>query len=227
MTGRISDHMPGGLAEALTEGVLTGSAADDGLGGRPSHPSLLYRMLKLSNLINRPFFSHFAGRYDLTLNDLRVLMTLAAMSEAASHELCQITGMHPMNVSRSVARMRRQGRIVERSDPSNRRRKILTPSAEGWALYGKLAPHVKVLSQFLFDALSPLEAELLARLTDLLTARLEAVDLNSPLLIDAHALALDGAPFVADAGAGVPPAPRRRGLGSGAARRAARRAAHA
>ena len=226
MPGSESAHVPGGLAEALTEGVRTGSAGDEGLVGRPSHPSLLYRMLKLSNLINRPFFSHFAGRYDLTLNDLRVLMTLGAMSEAASCELCQITGMHPMNVSRSVARMRRQGRIVDRSDPLNRRRKILTPSPEGWALYGKLAPHVTVLSQFLFDTLSPLEAELLARLTDLLTARLEAVDLNSPLLIDAQALALDVEQRVDDARTAALP-PRRRASGPGAARREARRAAHA
>lgn len=160
---------------------------------RPPHPNLLYRLLKLSNLIGRPFFTHFAVRYDLTMNELRVLMTLGSMSEAASHELCDATGMHPMNVSRSVARLRRQGRIIERSDPSNRRRKILTPTPEGWALYRRLTPHVKVLSQFLFDSLSQQEAELLARLLGRLTERLEAVDLNSPLLIDARALADDAA----------------------------------
>ena len=188
--------------------------------GQEAHASLLYRLLKLSNLIGRPFFAHFADRYDLTMNDLRVLMTLAPLEEAASHELCQVTGMHPMNVSRSVARLRRQERIVERSDPDNRRRKILRPTPEGWALYDKLTPHVKVLAQFLFDTLSPLEAELLARLTDLLTARLEAVDLNNPLLIDAEVLAQDVAPQ-------APPPSFASAPGPGAARRAARRAANA
>jgi len=158
---------------------------------RPAHPSLLYRLLKLSNLIGRPFFAHFAERYDLTMNDLRVLMMLAHMTEAASHELCQVTGMHPMNVSRSVARLRRQGRVSERSDPTNRRRKILSLTPAGAALYHKLTPHVKVLSEFLFDPLSALEAEILSKLIDLLTKRLEAVDLNSPLLIDADALAME------------------------------------
>ena len=52
--------------------------------GQEAHASLLYRLLKLSNLIGRPFFAHFADRYDLTMNDLRVLMTLAPLEEAAS-----------------------------------------------------------------------------------------------------------------------------------------------
>jgi len=178
--------------------------------GREAHPTLLYRLLKLSNLIGRPFFTHFAERYDLTMNDLRVLMTLAPMGEAASHELSQLTGMHPMNVSRAVARLRRQGRITERSDPQNRRRKILRPTAQGLELHEKLAPHVKVISEFLFDSLSPLEAEFLSKLIDTLSRRLESVDLNSPLLIDAQALAreVEAAPARAAAnGAGRKPRP--------------------
>ncbi len=157
-------------------------------------PTLFYRLLKLSNLIGRPFFTHFADRYDLTMNDLRVLMTLALLSEAASHEICQLTGMHPMNVSRTVARLRRQGRIVERADPTNRRRKILAPTEAGRDLSDRLTPHVRVLSQFVFDGLTPLETDMMGRLVDLLTRRLESVDLNSPQLIDAEALAAEPDP---------------------------------
>ena len=185
--------------------------------GQEAHASLLYRLLKLSNLIGRPFFAHFADRYDLTMNDLRVLMTLAPLEEAASHELCQVTGMHPMNVSRSVARLRLQGRVAERSDPANRRRKILSLTPAGAALYGKLTPHVKVLTEFLFEPLTEPEAEVLGKLTDMLTKRLEAVDLNSPLLIDAAALAMEAAD---DAAAPLPGPPPQRGEGeSGQSRR--------
>src|SRR5688572_12591054 len=109
------------------------AAAADGRGPSPetlggpafSQQTVWYRLMKLTNLINRPFFSRFAERYHLTINDARVLMTLASMQEAAAHELCDATGMHAMNVSRSVATLRRQGRITERRDPNNRRRKIL------------------------------------------------------------------------------------------------------
>ena len=184
-------------------------------GREPSHPTLLYRLLKLSNLIGRPFFANFAERYDLTMNDLRVLMSLTPMGEAASHELCHVTGMHPMNVSRSVARLRRQGRVEERSDPQNRRRKILRPTAEGMALYRKLTPHVKAISEYLFDTLSPLEAEFLSKLVDALTKRLEAVDASSPLLIDMDALASEPAPEAANGASHAPERPRPKSVAAG------------
>ena len=101
--------------------------------------------------------------------------------------------MLPMNVSRSVARLRRQGRIVERTDPGNRRRKLLTPTEEGWTLERLLAPHVQALSEFVFATLSQREVEFLASLVAVLSERLGSVDLNSPQLIDAEALERDAA----------------------------------
>lgn len=167
-------------------------AADPGAEPRAeleqARPRLLYHLLKLGNLIGRPFFTHFADRYDLTLNDVRVLMSLGFVSQAASHELCDATGMHPMNVSRSVARLKRQGRIADRADPGNRRRKLLTPTEEGWAIYRTLAPHVRAISEFTLANLSEREVDFLSSLIAALAERLESVDLGSPLLIDAEAL---------------------------------------
>ena len=203
MTARDNNGLHGAVQP---DAAPSGGALTDQANAR-----LLYRLLKLSNLIGRPFFTHFADRYDLTMNDTRVLMTLASMSEAASHEICQVNGMHPMNVSRSVARLRRQGRIDERSDPDNRRRKILTPTPEGWELYSKLTPHVNVLSDFVFGALSGLEADLLGKLVDLLTQRLEAVDLNSSQLIDVEALAQEVDAAVSTDARPRDPAGRRQG----------------
>ena len=145
-------------------------------GTRTSQPQLLYRLLKLTNLIMRPFFTHFEGRYQISINEMRILMTLAPMGEAASHELCEATGLHPMNVSRSVAALRRHGRISERRDAANLRRKLLMLTPEGWALYRALMPHVKNISENLFASMSPLELEFLSKLVGQLTARLETID---------------------------------------------------
>jgi DNA-binding MarR family transcriptional regulator len=139
-----------------------------------------YRLLKLTNLIGRPFFTRFAQRYELSSNDWRVVTTLASMPESASHELCQVTGMHPMNVSRSVASLRKQGRVSERTDPANRRRKILSLTPKGWEIYNRGVPEVRKVAQLLFASMSPLEIEFLDRLVDLLIGRLEEVDLESP-----------------------------------------------
>ncbi len=147
------------------------SAADD-----PRHvaPSLvLYRLLKLSNLISRPFLAEDAVRYRISLNELRVLMTLAPLREAASHELASVAGMHPMNVSRAVAALRRQSRVSEQTDPGNRRRKLLRLTAQGWALYRQLLPHVGEVAGEVFRDLTRGEIAQLSRLLDMMTARLE------------------------------------------------------
>ena len=155
---------------------------------RLSHPVVLFRLLKLSNLLTRPFFANFSGRYQLSLNDLRVLMTLASMRQAAAHEIAEAAGIHPMNVSRSVAALRRVGRVDERRDPDNRRRKILSLTPEGLSLHGKLEPHVDAISEFAFSAMSPEDEAFFGELLELLIVRLQAVDPASPLLIDARAL---------------------------------------
>lgn len=153
-----------------------------------SQQSVWYRLMKLTNLINRPFFSRYAERYHLTINDARVLLTLASMQEAAAHELCDATGMHPMNVSRSVATLRRQGRITERRDPDNRRRKILKLTPKGWVLCRTFVPDMNRMAEFLFASMSPLEREFLSRLVDLLICRLEAVDPATRSLPDSDRL---------------------------------------
>ena len=146
-----------------------------------------YRLLKLTSLMGRPFFTRFAQQYELSANDWRVLTTLASIPESASHELCEVTGMHPMNVSRSVATLRKQGRVSERTDPNNRRRKILSLTPKGWDIYNRGVPQVRKLAQFLFSSMSPLEVEFFGRLVDLLVNRLEEVDLESAWFADEDA----------------------------------------
>ena len=147
------------------------STADD-----PAHraPTLvLYRLLKLANLIVQPFLANDAARYQISMNELRVLTTLAPMGEAASHEVGTIAGMHPMNVSRAVAALSRQKRIQQRPDPTNRRRKLLTLTPKGWKLHEDLMPHVREIATSLFATLQPEELEVLSKLIDKMTARLD------------------------------------------------------
>ena len=175
--------------------MASGRQADGGVqpraaqaGGPVSHPLVLFRLLKLSNLLTRPFFANFSDRYQLSLNDLRVLMTLAGMGRAAAHEIAEAAGIHPMNVSRSVAALRRGGRVEEWRDPDNRRRKILSLTPEGLVLHGKLTPHVDAIAEFAFSAMSPADEAYFDQLLELLIVKLAAVDPASPLLIDAGVL---------------------------------------
>ena len=139
----------------------------------PDHhlpPMLLHRLLKLSNLILRPLFVQRAESYEMNVNELRVLMTLAQMGEAASHELCEVAGLHPMNVSRAVDTLRRQGRIEERRDEENRRRKLLRLTPEGQRVFNELAPDADDAAGRLFKGMDDKALRNLSVVIDKLTA---------------------------------------------------------
>jgi DNA-binding MarR family transcriptional regulator len=159
-----------------------------------SHVLAMHRLLKASYLIMQPFFTNFADRYDVTMNELRIIMTLASGSNAAAHEIGRATGMHPMNVSRAVASLTAAGRISQRPDATiDRRRKIISLTAKGWTLHSRVLPHVKKMAEFMFESMSELEVEFFSKLLRRLNSRLEDIEPSSPLLIDTDAIKAEGA----------------------------------
>ncbi|MCC6203194.1 MAG: winged helix-turn-helix transcriptional regulator [Gammaproteobacteria bacterium] len=134
-----------------------------------------YRLMKLTNLINRPFFNQGARPHGININEWRLLITLADFGETAAHELADASGLHPMNVSRSLALLCRQDRITMRIDPSNRRRKLFRLSPTGRALYRRVLPHMRQRADALFSLMSPDETKQLGELIDRLIARVESL----------------------------------------------------
>ncbi len=145
-----------------------------------SRHMLLYRLLKLANVIETPFLGGDSVRYQISMNELRVLFTLAPMREAASHEISAAAGVHPMNVSRAVGSLRRSGRLTERADPQNGRRKLLTLTAEGRKLYKTQLPHAQDIAVKLFAGMSAEEMATLSRLLADMTERLQPAGVSPP-----------------------------------------------
>ena len=73
------------------------------------------------------------------------------------------------------------GRISERRDRDNRRRKILRLTPKGRATARSFVPDMVRMSDFLLASMSPMEAEFLGRLVDHLIGRLETIDAHSGL----------------------------------------------
>ncbi len=100
----------------------------------------VYRVLLLANLIGQPFFSRFGKRFSMTLNEWRIMIALSANRGISVSEICEKSGLHIMNVSRGVKGLERQGRVVRRVDPNDRRRTLLELSDDGAALFQAIAP---------------------------------------------------------------------------------------
>ncbi len=137
---------------------------------------LLHRLLKLANRISAPFNAYLEQRYRITLNDFRLLMSLGHMQEAAAHELMEVTGVNGMTVSRSVAALRRQGRVSSVRDAANRRRKLLRLTPEGQELYERMLPTADKVATYLVAGLRQRDLAHFARTVAAMTRRLEAVD---------------------------------------------------
>ena len=134
-----------------------------------------FRLLKLTNLLSRPFFGKFARQHELSLNEWRTMVVLAAHPGSAAQDVASATGMHPMNVSRALAGLRASGRVEEARDPDNHRRTLLWLTKTGEKTYREIAPHSERQAAQLLSTLTRSEIEALAGIVDKLVARAEHI----------------------------------------------------
>lgn len=137
---------------------------------------LLHRLLKLTNRLMAPYSTHLAHRYKISLNEFRLLMTVGALGNTASHEVVELTGVNAMSISRAVATLERHGRLVVTTDESNRRRKVLQLSEEGERLYQIMRPQTEKVAHYLFGKLATDELAGFASIVEKLIERLDAED---------------------------------------------------
>jgi DNA-binding MarR family transcriptional regulator len=134
-----------------------------------------FRLLKLTNLMSRPFFGQFAKQHELTLNEWRSIVVLANKPGSAAQDVSAATGLHPMNISRAVIALRKRGLVEEARDPENHRRMLLWLTPTGETLFKSIAPHSEAQNRLLFDVLSKEELASFARTLEKLMLRAEEI----------------------------------------------------
>lgn len=127
---------------------------------------LLIRLLKLASLINTPMIDGVCEPTGISQIELKVLMALRGEGELAGHDLVEIMGMPPMNVSRALAGLRRRGWIEDCPDPDNRRRKPVRLTAEGRTAHDRLEPLLGKVAGALVGKLSKAERQRLEKACD-------------------------------------------------------------
>jgi len=140
----------------------------------PAPAELLVRLLKLGSFISGPMRDGVCDPAEISSNELRVIMALAGEGALAGHDLVEITGLPPMNISRAIASLRDRGWIEDAVDPENRRRRPVRLSAEGHEAYRRTQPHFDVVADALLSSLTNRQRQQLASLTDKVNARLIA-----------------------------------------------------
>jgi DNA-binding MarR family transcriptional regulator len=136
---------------------------------------LPYRLSILSNRVSRAIAKRYASAFGLTIPEWRVLAVLRHTPGLTAKQVAEATEMDKVAVSRAVARLVKARRVSASADASDARRQWLRLTAQGQAVYARIAP-------IALDA----EQKLLARLSQKERAQLDA--LLDRLLDEARAL---------------------------------------
>lgn len=142
---------------------------------------LLIQLLKLSSFINGPMQDGVASPNNLALNELKIALCLGGEGALAGHDIADIMGITPMNVSRSLSSLQQRGWIEPVEDPSSRRRKPFQLSTLGWESHRAMLPDLGDVAVYLLGKLSAKET------ATLLSISKKVVDRMADWLEDHHA----------------------------------------
>ncbi|HIQ19347.1 MAG TPA: MarR family transcriptional regulator, partial [Novosphingobium capsulatum] len=112
--------------------------------------ALLVDVLKLATFVGAPLRGGVAEPLGLAPTDLRIILALGGDGELAGHELSDLMGVPPMNVSRALVSLRAKDLIEPVEDPHNRRRKPFRLSAQGQAMFARSVPAMAEMGRQLF-----------------------------------------------------------------------------
>jgi DNA-binding MarR family transcriptional regulator len=101
---------------------------------------LPYRLSVLSNIVSTAISGAYEKRFGLTIPEWRVMAVLAMTPDLSAAEVAQRTAMDKVAVSRAVASLLRERRIVRRTARADRRRSLLRLSSAGRRVYAQVVP---------------------------------------------------------------------------------------
>ena len=138
---------------------------------------LPYRLSVLAQLVSGSLHDLYAGPFDLSVTQWRVMAALGRFAPLTASEVGQRIVMDKVAVSRAVAGMMKRGLVERATDRADRRRASLKLSTRGKAMHGRIVPLALEYEARLYETLSPEERRTFNSLSDRLFARAEALRL--------------------------------------------------
>lgn len=132
---------------------------------------LPYRLSVLSNTVSTAIAGAYHERFGLTIPEWRVMAVLANSPDLSAAEVAQRTAMDKVAVSRAVASLLRQKRIVRQMARADRRRSLLQLSAAGRRVYAQVVPFALAYERALIAPLTKEERTTLDRAIRILLGR--------------------------------------------------------
>ena len=127
---------------------------------------LPYRLSVVTNKVSRNMGNIYSDKFDLSIAEWRVMAVLGQDKDLSADEVCMLTEMDKVTVSRAVTKLLEKKQIDRKFSEQDRRRSMLRLSRSGWAAYKQIVPLAIAYEQRLLAGLSKREQQQLDRLLD-------------------------------------------------------------
>ena len=122
---------------------------------QPDNPAdnILALVHVFSNLIGRAFYGPLEARHGLSIQQWRILLTLAQHPGATAVEIIARWALQPMSVSRGIRELEQRGLIARRIGSRDRRSQELFLTRKGQRTYDMVVPGANARYHEIVDCL--------------------------------------------------------------------------
>ncbi len=103
--------------------------------------NVLAMVHRLSSRVGRAFHNEIEARYDLSLPEWRVMITIIQYPQSSAIAITERWAMEKMAVSRAIRRLERMGRIKRTRNKRDRRSFVLSLTPKGKRLFERVVPN--------------------------------------------------------------------------------------
>jgi DNA-binding MarR family transcriptional regulator len=137
-----------------------------------------YQLSIVSNTVSQAIADEYQQRFDLGTTEWRVMAVLARYDGdgLSARAVARLTAMDKVAISRALARLVANGRVLRRMHRGDKRRSVLRLSAAGWRIHDAVAPLARRHERQFLERLDDEERRSLTRILD----KLMAGEANAP-----------------------------------------------
>ena len=139
---------------------------------------LPYRLTTLSNKMSHELTELYSSKFGLSIQEWQILMVLGEHEELLAVEICSLTAMYKVAVSRAVKKLLSKNLLFKNQSEEDNRRFTLSLSNEGKKLYAKVGSIAVNYEAEIIASLSAAEIEAMDQLFTQLDGILEGIELG-------------------------------------------------
>ena len=138
------------------------------------------QLLKLASLVNRPMRDGVAEPEGLSIDEVKIVLCLSGEGEMAGHEIGDVMGIPPMNVSRALSSLLARGWTQRAHGSADKRKKPVELTEAGIEAARAMTPDLAGVAKYLLGGLSAADRNALGRIATAIIDRMEAWPIDHP-----------------------------------------------